>query len=183
MHPAPNRSIRRRCTALLSTIVGLAALAAAVTPSAAQEGDLFFDTVDVNVVNIEVLVADRAGVPVTGLSRDDFAVYEDGEEVELSNFFEVVSGQAVVKNAGPDAPLPVPETRRLQLVVFIDNANLGPQSRKRILSDLRDYLSTQLTPDDRVMLVVANDTVEIAQPFTNDPVELLVTHPEIRMTF
>ncbi len=150
-------------------VIGMGA-SAQVRP---QNGDLFFDAVDVNVVNIEVLVTDKSGVPVTGLSREDFVVFEDGREVELSNFFEVVEGRAVAASTGPDDPPPVPETERLQLVVFIDNANLGPHSRRRIFADLRQYLSQRLTPDDRVMLVVANDSVEIAQPFTNDPVKLL----------
>lgn len=154
----------------------LIALVLSTSPVAGQNADLFFDAVDVSVVNIEVLVSDKAGNPVTGLGREDFVLTEDGEEVELSNFFEVVSGQAVAAPGSPadvSAPPPVPDTQRLQLVVFVDYANLGPQSRARIFDDLRAYLSTELAPEDRVMLVAANDDVEIAQPFTSDPVELL----------
>ena len=125
MHPAAKRLTRTRRMAPLATAIAAAALLAAGSPATAQDGDLFFDTVDVNVVNIEVLVTDKAGVSVTGLSREEFTVYEDGEEVELSNFFEVVSGQAVANDAGPDTPPPVPDTQRLQLVIFVDNANPG----------------------------------------------------------
>ena len=141
----------------------------------AQEVDLFFDTVDVNVVTIEVVVTDKSGMPLTGLSREAFRVFEDGERVELTNFFEVIEGQATVMSAGPDDPLPVPETQRLQLVVFIDNYNLSSRSRKEIFDNLRDYLKSQLAPDDLVMLAVANDDIEIAQPFTSDPAEILET--------
>ena len=51
------------------------------SPLAGQ--DLFFDTVDVNVVNVEVIVTDKDGNPATGLTRDDFEVFEDGKQVCL----------------------------------------------------------------------------------------------------
>ena len=37
------------------------------------------DTVEVNVVNVEVYVTDKKGNPVSGLTRDDFEIFEDGE--------------------------------------------------------------------------------------------------------
>jgi len=159
----------------LTLLLMLGGLAAGGQGAAGQGGDLFFDTVDVKVVNIEVVVTDKTGVPVTGLSRGAFTVFEDGEPVELTNFFEVVQGQATAVGSDPDLPPPVPETQRLQLVLFIDNYNLSSQSRKQIFDNLREYLKSELTPEDLVMLVVANDEIEIAQSFTNDPVELLVT--------
>ena len=39
---------------------------------AQEDPGLFFDTVDVYVVNVEVIVTDKHGNPATGLSRDDF---------------------------------------------------------------------------------------------------------------
>ncbi len=44
----------------------------------------FIDTLDVNVVNIEVFVTDKQGNPVTGLTRGDFKVYEDGRPIEIT---------------------------------------------------------------------------------------------------
>ncbi len=149
---------------------------------AQDDASLFFDTVDVNIVNVEVVVTDKDGKPATGLTRDDFEVYEDGKQVEVANFFavegrRVVAGPAEITGTGPAAPeqAPTPATSRLNLVVFVDNFNMRPENRNLIFNNLRQYLQQQMDPRDRVMLVSLNDSVEIAQSFTNDPAMLLET--------
>jgi len=143
---------------------------------AAQE-EKFFETVEVNVVNIEVIVTDAGGNPVTGLSRDDFEVYEDGRRVELSNFFAVEGRELVAAAAGegegevaPPAAEGIagPETKCLHLVIFIDNRNIWPQNRELLFENLREYLRERLDPRDRVMVASYSDRVEIVQPFTGD---------------
>ncbi len=141
---------------------------------AQTEAGFFLDTVDVNVINIEVVVTDKDGNPVTGLTREDFTLLEDGQPVELSNFFAVDEGQ--VKEEGtpegeaPDemSPLAGPETQRLQLVVFIDEFNIRPENRNRIFEGLRDYLEGRADPADRVMLVRGGARAKVEQGFTND---------------
>ncbi len=163
----------------------LTAILLALPLAAQDDASLFFDTVDVYVVNIEVVVTDKDGQPVTGLTRDDFEVYEDGELVEIANFFAVEKRQTVpapgeepshgalaAASVSADAPAdlgPTPATKRLNLVVFVDNLNMRPENRNLIFDNLREYLQERLDPRDRVMLVSLNDTVEIAQSFTNDP--------------
>ena len=165
-----------------SLALSLLAVACIATPLLAQDdSSLFFDTVDVYVVNVEVVVTDKDGNPATGLTRDDFEVYEDGERIEIGNFFAVEGRQAVMEGpvdaAGPDPSVPdlapAPATKRLNLVVFVDNFNMRPENRNLIFKNLRKYLKEQLDPRDRVMLVSLNDSVEIAQSFTND-VDLLI---------
>ena len=144
--------------------------------SGQEDPSLFFDTVDVYVVNVEVIVTDKAGKPVAGLGRDDFEIYEDGKLMEVANFFAVEGRQAVLAEEAADPELaPKPETQRLNLVVFVDNFNMRPENRNLIFKDLRDYLQHGLDSRDRVMLVSMNDSVEIAQGFTNDLNELLQT--------
>jgi VWFA-related protein len=135
--------------------------------------ELFFDTVDVNVVNIEVLVTDKDGNPVRGLERDDFEVYEDGRLVDLTNFFAVENREAVMTGLGMEGEIddefvPSPKTKRLNLVVFVDNLNITPASRNVMFDSLREYLTTELDPRDQVMLVTMNDAVQVTQEFTND---------------
>lgn len=160
----------------LLSILSLTALLTA--PLQAQEdSSLFFDTVDVYVVNVEVVVTDKDGKPVLGLGRDDFEVYEDGELVEVTNFFAVQSRQAVIGDDSDSvgSVAPTPETQRLNLVVFIDNFNMRPENRNQIFGKLREYLTRGLDSRDRVMLVSMNDTVQIAQSFTNDLDQILAT--------
>ncbi|MDH3745017.1 MAG: VWA domain-containing protein [Acidobacteriota bacterium] len=145
---------------------------------------LFFDTVDVNVINIEVVVQDRDGNPVTGLTRDDFLIYEDGVPVEISNFFEVIGRKTVAAGdmgdtgettAADDSWLPTPATKRLNLVILIDNLNMGPQNRNLIFKQLRRNLEDYVDSRDRVMLVSMDGTVKVEQPFTNSLPDLMAT--------
>lgn len=155
---------------------------------AAQE-DLgsFVDTVDVRVVNVEVVVTDGEGHPVVGLTPEDFRVREDGEPVELTNFLAVRDG--TVRLAGipatapdPEAPLaiPSPETQRLNLVVFVDQRNIRPETRNRVIERLDRYLEDRVRPDDRVMLVAFEDRLEVLQRFTSSPEVLRHSLDELR---
>src|SRR6185295_6608660 len=60
------------------------------TPEQAKpEEKPFAIKVDVNLVVLNVTVLDEKGSNVTALRREDFVVYEDDAEQEISNFFPV----------------------------------------------------------------------------------------------
>ena len=144
----------------------------------------FGETIDVRVVNVDVWVTDRDGNPVTGLAADDFEVRENGRPVEISNFFEFTDGldasarqrAASARRDGrpPDVNRfipaePPPPEHRLSLMVYIDNYNLTPTDRNRLLPFLRNFLSVQLSPYDRAMLAVYDSgSFEVALPFTTE---------------
>ena len=46
-------------------------------------------TVDVETIVVNVLVTDRNGKPLTGLQKENFRIFEDGEEQVVQNFFPV----------------------------------------------------------------------------------------------
>ena len=151
-----------------------------------QAPETFGETIDVRVVNVDVWVTDRDGDPVTGLTAEDFEVRENGRPVELSNFFEFTDGldaaarerevsafrdrrprQSDLERFIPAEP-PPPE-HRLSLMVYIDNNNLTPTDRNRLLPFLRNFLSVQLSPYDRAMLAVYDaGRFEVALPFTTE---------------
>ena len=51
----------------------------------AQESTGWF-TVDVETIVVNVLVTDRNGKPLTGLQKENFRIFEDGEEQVVQNF-------------------------------------------------------------------------------------------------
>ena len=69
-------------------------MAAEATAEGGARGDavvplgegMFFDEVDVELVQLAVVVVDESGKPVTGLDQDEFRVFEDGQEVQLDGF-------------------------------------------------------------------------------------------------
>ncbi len=134
----------------------------------AAEPEVFAETIDVRVVNVDVVVTDKNGNPVSGLTVDDFELREDGRPVTIGNFYEYVEGLEVTESQ-PDptreqqpqksprgepgaAPSEVPSDQRLSLMVYIDQFNLTPQGRSAVLPILRDFLTTKLRPGDQVML-------------------------------
>ncbi len=156
---------------------------AAEPPPAVEGGaevsgeEVFFETVDVNVVNVQVFVTDKKGNPITGLGVDDFELFEDKRPIKISNFFAVEGRQPIVAAASPPPAEPAPpltpeaqpEDQQLHLVVYVDNFNIRPFNRNRVFTRLRDFLSNKLQRGDRVMLVTYDRTLHYRHPFTSSP--------------
>lgn len=176
---------------LASLALGLAAPGLAQEEPKPKTGDLFIDTVEVNVVNVDVYVTDKKGDPVTGLTADDFEVFENGSPMKITNFYAIEDRH--VKAAGtpgegseasseaaaardvvaPEAAEPanaeeLPEEQRLSLIVYVDNLNIRPHNRRRVLQDVRSFLRHELGPTDRVMLVAYDRSLKVKVPFTTD---------------
>jgi VWFA-related protein len=146
--------------------------------------------VEVNVVNVEVYATDKAGNRVNGLKKEDFALFEDGKPVEITNFAVAeggAGGSGTAAPAGspgggsaaaPEAPAPggaspaaVPDNP-LSLVLFVDNLHLHPGSRARALEQVRRFLSQNVRKGDRVMVATSDPGLHVRQPFTDDPAAL-----------
>lgn len=166
-----------------------AALAAAlllvdVSPHSAQEADDalpgFGDTVEVNVVNVEVRVTDRDDRPIRGLTRDDFVLMVDGEVVPITHFTAVDGRRQESprpERLAPEATTaPLPATlavqalpdQRLNLVVYVDNVNARELTRNRALGELRRFLRGRMQDGDRAMVVTFDQTLTVRQAMTSD---------------
>jgi VWFA-related protein len=163
----------------------------AAPPESPPEGE-FFESIDVNVVNVDVFVTDKKGNRIRGLGADDFDLFEDGKPVAITNFYAVEDGRpAVVESDSvtgvvePGQPVPapapaplalaapdIPEEQRLHVVVYIDNWNIKPFNRNRVFAGLRQFLRNELSAGDRVMLVTYERSRHIRRPFTSDPVTI-----------
>src|SRR5579864_4096610 len=53
------------------------------------------ETIDVRVINVDVVVTDKKGNAVTGLKPEDFELYENGVPKKISNFYEVEGNKAL----------------------------------------------------------------------------------------
>ncbi len=141
-------------------------LATAQEAPAAPSAPVFGETVEVRVVNLEVVVTDRDGVPVTGLGPADFSLTVDGREVPVRYFSEVRSGTAVAPEGTPspgigEVPDVVPGTPvGTSYLVFVDDFFPLARDRDRVLASLRDQVG-RLRPEDR-MAIVAFDGKRLA---------------------
>jgi hypothetical protein len=80
----------------LATVLGLSALGPPARPEAPspQPAPRFSETIEVNVVDLDVYVEDKSGVPVTDLELDDFQVIENGKKVKLGNLVRYGAARA-----------------------------------------------------------------------------------------
>src|ERR1051325_1209995 len=152
-----------------------------VAGSAAQQG-AYFESVNVDLINVEVFVTDKSGNPVKGLTQVDFQILEDGHPVTISNFYSV-DEDSKPRTPGSLLPLPpnvprpdgvvmpeaVPEEQKLYLIVYIDNFNIRPFNRNRVFQRLRSFLNDNVDQDDKVMLVTYNRSFKERVSFTTDP--------------
>jgi VWFA-related protein len=140
----------------------------------------FGEVMEVNVVSVDVYVTDKNGNRVTGLKGGDFAVFEDGKRVDVSNFAEL-SPPAAAREAPAAAPPPAEGTvavdtqapgadpeRRLSLVVFLDNLHLRPEHRTRAVEQIRKFLLQNVRAGDRVMLATYDVNLRTRHPLSDD---------------
>jgi VWFA-related protein len=148
------RTIRLLASSVLFLLFpALAAGQTAPTP-------VFGETLEVRVVNLEVVVTDRAGLPVSGLEAGDFELRVDGAEVPIGFFTEVRGGTAIAGAGEPGEASVVPGVPALapgepvdtSYLVFIDEVFSIPRDRNRVLDRLRSDLG-RLGPEDRMAIV------------------------------
>lgn len=133
---------------------------------AAAEPPAFTAAVDVQVVNLEVYATDREGRPVTDLKSTDFKVFEDGKPVELTNFSRVEGGSTVSAGVSAGEGSAPEKASGMRLVVFIDQARIGPMSRRNAVHQLAKVLLETLKPEDQVMVVTYDGANRVLLPFT-----------------
>ncbi len=155
-------------------------------------GLAFVDEVRVTVVNIDVFVRDKKGSPVIGLSEKDFRLSQDGTGRKLSHFAaytqELISEimaeqqqqemaeQLSLPTEEPEGSETVDENERLAaliqpvfIVLYVDNENLRPFDRNRVLTQVRRFVSEVMQPHVEVMVISVQRSPKIVQPFTDDP--------------
>lgn len=173
--------MRRWVAMVMLAVIGASGLSiAGDTGERTPVGGLeFIDQVQVTVVNVDVFVRDGNGQPVEDLGRDDFRLLQDGKPVEISNF-SVLSKEVIrhlVAPLGENAtatppgvapPALPPEIRPVYVVLYVDNENLRPFDRNRVLRRVREFVIENLEPPVEMMVVSYQRSLEVAQPFTQD---------------
>lgn len=161
----PLHFLRKTCLLTL-------ALTVATASAWAQEAS-FGETVDVQLVEVEVWVTDQDGIPVPGLSVEDFIVKEDGKPVTVSHFREVQGAPQQTASAPPLEPkatpqrLPRPAPTRApgHLIFYFDQNHLKPATRNRMIQDIRLFLVSGEVAPQRVLILSQSERLETVAPF------------------
>ena len=141
--------------------------------------------VAVDVVSVDVVVADRDGRIMRDLAAADFEVFQDGKQqrVTAAQFVPVgVGGDAGATQArsGPGSPPSVTEPSPIQtrpvareqvrrtIVLVVDDLGLSSQGMGPLLPALRRFVDSELQPTDVMAIVRTGASNGLVQSLTND---------------
>ena len=176
----------------LAAIPGFALLVASLLAQDSQQpsgnaGD-YRIRVNSDLVLTNVVVRDRQGNLVRGLSKDDFTIFEDGKPQRIATFdFENVDQLATAGAAGPTvsgtaAPLKIigvnqpvnkEELKNHRLIVlFFDFSAMEEDDIDRAVGAAQKYVDKQMSPADLVAIVSLSSSMRVDQDFTNDKARL-----------
>ena len=174
--------MKRTLAILVAAAVALPALAQR-NKQQDPEPPRLVESIDVRIINVDVIVTDKRGNFIPNLKAEDFTLLENGVAKPITNFYEV-SG-SVAKNVvgeAPVAPPPVsnaiasktvPENMKRRIIFYIDNLSLSPFNRNRVFTEMRDFVNTVMRPGDEAMIATYNRSMKIRVPFTSDKNALL----------
>jgi len=173
-------------TVLLLVLLLVAAPAAQQTPRPVFRSD-------VNLVVVDVVVRDRMGAVVRGLTAADFEVREDDKPQQVTSF----DVEEVATAPQPDTPspqlltpgTPAPSTtsatatpvrreelagRRL-IVLLFDLSSMQPEELERATRAATDYVDHQMSDADLVAITTIDTTLKVVADFTGDREQVKTT--------
>jgi VWFA-related protein len=140
--------------------------------------------INVSLVQVDAVVTDSKGNPVTNLTAEDFEVLQDGKPQVITNFEFVdvkaaaargtpARGVAPPRGRGPVAPPPPtrglrPQQIRRTIAIVVDDLGLSFDSISRIQSSLRKWVENEMQPGDLVAVIRTSAGMGSLQQFTND---------------
>jgi VWFA-related protein len=153
-----------------------------------------------NVVRVDVVVRDKDGHVVNGLTSEDFAITEDGKPQMITSFdFEQIATErlpeltstpallgrdrlqsaaaraATTTAAATPAPANVaPEDlpgRRL-IVLLFDTSSMQPEEIDRAVKSANDYVDANMSTADLVAVATVGQTLSVLGDFTADRAQL-----------
>jgi VWFA-related protein len=158
----------------------------AQTPQPPQAAPVFRSGTE--LVTVNVVVRDKSGAVVRGLTQRDFTITEDGKPQTITSFdFEeldkvdvpappaepqVVLPKKPAAAPAPSAPVAPPPVvdmhgRRL-IVLFFDLSSMQPEELQRAVKAAHDYVDQKISPSDMIAVTSFSTSLQVAQDFTAD---------------
>ena len=129
----------------------------------------------VELVRLDVVVTDKQGQLVRGLTQGDFVVLEDGKPQALTHF--VAAGRtpqgAASPSPAPDVPavpaavsVPAPAGPGRTIVILVDELHIAASNMEMVKQSLRRMLDEFVAADDQIALVGTGSDL-LVQPTTD----------------
>ncbi len=158
----------------------LLSAAAAALPAQQKTEPAFKESVEVRVMDVDVVVTDSKGQPARDLKKEDFRVRIEGKEMPVDYFTRVEEGTIHAPDlatASPDRVLAeyqkggeayVPR----HFLIYLDSGHLSPGLRNRALERLRDFV-TRFGPSDSARIVLFDRNPKVVVEWTTSKEQLL----------
>ncbi|HKP37491.1 MAG TPA: VWA domain-containing protein [Pyrinomonadaceae bacterium] len=137
-----------------------------------------------NLVQVDAVVTDKNGSPVTDLKPEEVEIYEDGREQKITNFSFNLLDTAKTETPAPTprdknaAPVPLPPSQlkpedvRRTIAVVVDDLGLSFESTYYVRRALKKFVDEQMQPGDLVAVFRTSGGVGALQQFTADKRQL-----------
>ena len=139
------------------------------------------------MVEVNVVVRDAKGKPISGLKRDDFEIYDQSKQQNISFFHEELANPPVVvmpqttAQAPPAPPPPVPPR---YLGMYFDDENMSTGEVVYVRKAAETFVRNNMSETDRAAVFTSSETV--TQQFTSnkqqvlDAIAKLLSHKRLR---
>ncbi|HJQ37629.1 MAG TPA: VWA domain-containing protein [Thermoanaerobaculia bacterium] len=142
-----------------------------VVVATAQDLPRLGEVMEVSIVNLEVVVTDRQGNRVQGLTKDDFEIREGGKAQPITNFAEYRGAERdaerarVEGSAAPAAPRP-----QRTLLIAVESQRLEPFRRDEFFAALHKFVDDVMGPGDQAMVLSLRPLapMKVRQAMTTD---------------
>jgi len=155
---------------------------ASLSAGAGQKKDDDVLKLGIELVQVDVLVLDKDGHPVSGLKREDFELYDNDKLQTITHF----SYEASRPRGGEVSALPksiVPGDLNRVIAFVVDTLHMNPDSVYRTRRMLQDFVDKQMAPGDLVLIQPTAGGSGIYQQFTTDTRVLAGAIRQLRPAF
>jgi VWFA-related protein len=176
MEVMPIARIPSLLTALLFLLVSPGLSAQALPP--------LTERVEVNVVSVQVVVTDRRGKRIEGLTASDFVIREGRRRKEITNFSEYRVEPGVGLDVRDERSLDAPAQPAVQreprtLLVIVDLRFLPVNQRSPVFDALRRLVDESLQEGDRGAILTLSPRLVTRQHLTSSRSELVASLDEV----
>src|SRR5437667_7367100 len=149
--------------------------------------------VSTTLIQVDTTVLDKNGKIVTGLTADDFEIYENNKKQQITNFSFVEptpdkpTEPSTVKPSRKSIPIPAfpgnlhPEQVHRTMALVVDDLGLSLGSMNAVKSALKKFVDEQMQAGDLVAIIRTGSGAGTLQRFTSDKRMLYAPIEHVRL--
>jgi VWFA-related protein len=163
------QEVRPRRSTISFLVLGAIAVASSLAADKPQVIPPLIDQVRVEVVNVDVVVTDRGGMPVVGLEPENFTLLVDGQERAITNFYSFTEGKALGEEFEETGESKWQDRNlKRRMAILFDSNSLDKRDREEAIESLEDFILEQFDGSYEWTVVAYDERLRLLQPFTSD---------------